>query len=182
MAQYTLNASHYMRPYRSQKAAPQIRHFACSTAVSTARVTVGMPVTFDTLVGTACFRIVRPKIASSNSQMEIAITSLAGIAAETDATAVSTAAGTTIPVYIADGQAEWLGYCYGAGVVASTMIGQQKLVVWDSTLKTFFIDSTNSTVAMAAVTITDIPEYALNSTNGPVIFKFLSSLVSAIVK
>lgn len=183
MAQWTLNAGHYMKPYRSFKAAPTIRHFQCSTvAGSTARITVGMPVTTDTNVGTACFRIVRPKIASSNAAMEIAITSLIGIAADSDTVATSAVVGATIPVYVADGQTEWLGYCAGAGVVASTMITQQKNIIWDSTLKTFFIDSTNSTVALAAVTIVDVPEYALASTNGPVIFKFLSSLASPVIK
>ena len=187
MAQWTLTAGHYMRPYRSFKAAPTIRHFQCSTAASTALITTGMPVTSDTNVATSAFRIVRPKIASSNSQMEIAITSLIGIAADND-----TSGGTTsglanlsnrkIPVYVADGQTEWIGWCAGAGVVDSTMIGQTKNIIWDSTLKTFFIDSTNSTSALNAVTIVDIPEYAINSTNGPVIFKFLSSLASPVIK
>ena len=182
MAQWTLNAGHYMRPYRSLKASPTIRHFVCSTAVSTTRITVGMPVTSDTLVTTSAFRAVRPKIASSNSQMEIGITSLLGIAGDSDTKAVSTAVGATIPVYVADGQTEWLGWCYGAGVVASTMIGQTKGVIWDSTLKMFFVDSTNSTAAMHAVTITDVPDYAIGSTNGPVIFRFLSSLASPVIK
>ena len=183
MAQWTLNAGCYFRPYRSAKAAPTIRHFVCSTvAGSTARIKVGMPVTSDTLVSSAAFRAVRPKIATSNAQMEIAITSLLGIAGETDTVATSAVVGATIPIYVADGQTEWLGYCAGAGVVNSTMIGQTKNVIWDSTLQTFFIDSTNSTAALNAVTITDVPDYSLGSTNGPVVFRFLSSLASPIIK
>ncbi len=187
MASWTLTAGHYMRPYRSARGAPAIRHFQCSTAVSTALITTGMVVTSDTNVATSAFRIVRPKIASSNSLMEIAITSLIGIAADSDPSSGSTKGlsdlnSRKIPVYLADGQTEWLGWCYGAGVVDSTMIGQTKGVYWDSTLKTWFIDSTNSTAALHAVTVTDIPEYAINSTNGPVIFRFLSSLASPVIK
>ena len=184
MAQWTLNAGHYMKPYRSFKAAPTIRHFPCSTSVSTALVTTGMVVTSDTLVATSAFRILRakPGIGGAANLMEVAITSLIGIAADSDTKATSTGPGATIPVYVADGQTEFIGYCYGAGVVNSTMIGQQKAIIWDSTLKTFFIDSTNSTAALAAVTIVDVPDYAINSTNGPVIFRFLSSMASPVIK
>jgi hypothetical protein len=87
-----------------------------------------------------------------------------------------------IPVYLADGNTEWLGWCKGNGVIESTMIGQQKAIIFDSTLHTFFIDSTNSTAALMAVTITDVPDYSLGSTNGPVVFRFLSSMASPVIK
>ena len=194
MAQWTLNAGTIFRPLRKYESSPRIRHFQCSTCASTATIKTGYVVTNDTVVSTGGFRIVRAPSSGGNGAnlLQVAITSLIGIAADNDPTAGTTAAGTTnglsdlntrkIPVYLADGATEWLGWCKGAGVVDSTMIGQQKAIIFDSTLQTYFIDSTNSTAALMAVTITDVPDYALNSTNGPVIFRFLSSMASPVIK
>jgi len=189
MAQWTLNAGNYFRPLRKYEASPRIRHFQCSTAASTATITVGQVVTNNTVVSTGGFRIVRaPSSGGTGANLlEVAITSLIGIAAESDASSGSTAGLSDpnvrkIPVYLADGATEWLGWCKGNGVIESTMIGQQKAIIFDSTLHTFFIDSTNSTAALMAVTITDVPDYSLGSTNGPVVFRFLSSMASPVIK
>ena len=189
MAQWTLNAGHYMRPYKASKGSAQLRNIQCSTCAATATITAGQVVTNNTVVATGGFQIVRaPSSGGTGANLlEVAITSLIGIAAEADASSGSTAGlgvktNRTIPVYIADAQTEFLGWCKGNGVVESTMIGQQKAIIFDSTLGTYFIDSTNSTAALMAVTVTDIPEYSLGSTQGPVVFKFLSSMVSPVVR
>jgi len=189
MAQWTLNAGHYFRPLRKYESSPRIRHFQCSTALSTATIKTGQVVTSDTAVSSNAFRIVRAKAATgaATNLLEVAITSLIGIAADSDPSSGSTAGMADIntkkiPVYLADGNTEWLGWCKGNGVIESTMIGQQKAIIFDSTLQTFFIDSTNSTAALAAVTITDVPDYSLGSTNGPVVFRFLSSMASPVIK
>ena len=87
----------------------------------------------------------------------------------------------TVNVAVADGITEFLGYFKSGGagatpVAASSLIGLNRAVVYDSTLSRYFIDSTNSTVADAFVKIVDIPDYARGDSGGvPVVFKFLSS-------
>ena len=63
-------------------------------------------------------------------------------------------------------------------VSMSSMIGVTYAIIHDRTLGRFFLDSTNSTAALVTAVVTDIPSEALADTNGPVVFKFLSSNVS----
>lgn len=186
MAQWTLTAAHYPRPYRSHKGAPPIRSVQCSTCASTATIQVGMIVSENTVVSTGGYRIVRAPSSGGNggNLLQVGITSLLGIAGETDTSAgttsgLSNASNRQIPVYLG-GETEFLFWTKGAGAIDSSCIGLQKAVIFDSTLQTYFVDSTNSTAALAAVTITDVPDYSLGSTNGPVVVKFLSSNLSAI--
>jgi hypothetical protein len=189
MAQWTLNAGCYFRPFRKFESSPRIRSFQCSTCASTATIKAGYVVTSDTVVSTGGLRLVRaPSSGGQGANLfQVGITSLIGIAAEADTSSGSTAGLSDpnvrkIPVYLADGNTEWLGYCKGNGVIGSTMVGEQKAIIFDSTLQTYFIDSTNSTAALMAVTITDVPDYSLGSTNGPVVFRFLSTLASPVIK
>lgn len=188
MAQWTLTAAHYPRPYRSHKGAPPIRHVQCSTCATTAVIQVGMLVSENTVVSTGGYRIVRtPSSGGEGSNLvQVGVTSLLGIAAESDTSVGSTAGlanalNRRIPVYLA-GETEFLFYTKGNATVGSTglFIGQNRAVIFDSTLQTYFVDSTNSTAALAAVTITDIPEWSDGSSNGPVVVKFLSTNLSAI--
>ena len=87
-------------------------------------------------------------------------------------------------VWLAEPQTEFYGFLSSAGgdvIANSTLIGQQKALIYSRTFNRFFVDSTNSTAALVAVKITDIPTESLNDTNGPVIFKFLSSNVATVV-
>ena len=59
---------------------------------------------------------------------------------------------------------------------------RQRAIRYDSTNHVYGLDSTNSTAALAVVTITDIPDGTSGDTNGPVIFKFLSTGVSPAVR
>jgi hypothetical protein len=186
MAQWTLNAGNYFRPYRAMGGDARIRHFQCSTCASSDVITVGMVVNFNTVVTTGGGIVQAPSSGGNGGNLlQVGITSLIGIAAESDTsdgstTGLSNRYNRRIGVWLAADQTEFLGWCKGAGVVGTTMIGQQKAIIYDTTLATYFIDSTNSTAALAAVTITDVPEYALESTNGPVVFKFLSSNISPV--
>ena len=56
-------------------------------------------------------------------------------------------------------------------------------MIYDSTLKIFQVDSSNSTAALQTVTITGLPYDgpAAGDTGAPVLFKFLSSIVSVLV-
>jgi hypothetical protein len=56
-----------------------------------------------------------------------------------------------------------------------------KAVLYDSTLSIYTIDSTNSTAALATVHITGVPQGTVGDTNGPLLFKFLSTNVSGAV-
>ena len=90
-----------------------------------------------------------------------------------------------IGVAIADGHTEFLGYLSSLGasahVAESSFIGLTKAVIHDRTLGRWFIDSTNSTAALVGVVITDVPPDNVGDTNGPMVFKFLSTNVSGAV-
>ena len=86
-------------------------------------------------------------------------------------------------VMVAEAGCAYLGYLIGTdNVSASSLIGLNRAVRFDTTNKIYGIDSTNSTAALASVTITNIPNGTVGDTNGPVVFRFLSTGVSAAVR
>ena len=183
MGDWTLSSGSIVKPYRTNLGNIPIRHFQCSTAVSTARITRGDVVEFDHLVATGTFRIRRDLIASTTPS-----TGILGIAAGSDT--FSDAAGTglttngqagfansgipnTIPVYMAAGT-EFIGHC--TGVSNSTMVGQTKILSRDSTLNIWVVQRNAgelgaSTLADQRIIVTEIPYPG--DTNGPVVFRFL---------
>lgn len=190
-----------MRPYRSFAGSPAIRHFQESTCIATAVIKIGDIVSFDTVVTTGTRRIVRAPSSAGNSTnlLEVLTQSLVGIAVEASTSDGSTtglleggAAGNrsirTIGVALANGVTEFLGYMstLGAGgqghVSQSSMMGVNYSIIHDRTLGRFFLDSTNSTAALVTAVVTDIPSENLGDTNGPVVFKFLSTNVSRAVR
>ncbi len=178
---WTLSTATVFRPYRSPKGSPALRYYQESTCASTAVIHAGMPVILAETTGFD--RILRCSYATSNSEMPTTMVRLVGVAAEGSTsdgstTGLSNQQTRRLAVYVADGKTEFLGYLKGAGPAASSMIGLNKGVIYDSTLNTYFIDSTNSTTSEHAAHITDIPDYAIGDTNGPVVFRFLSSKVS----
>ena len=197
MADYTINTASNPSHGRTRQGAatPLITYFQESSAVSTAVIKLGDIVSQDTTVSTGGFRIRRAYAGGGNGANLLAIGQhIVGIAAEASTSdgnssltdASSAASGTPvnrkIGVFAAEPGCEYVGYLIGnAAVSASSLIGQQKAVRYDSTNHIFGIDSTNSTAALVTVTITGIPDGTANSTNGPVYFKFLSSNVSEAV-
>jgi hypothetical protein len=183
MGDWTLSSGSIVKPYRTVHGGPpNIRHFQCSTAVSTARITRGDVVHFDA-TDTAGFRIRRDLIASTTPS-----TAIIGIAAGSDT--FSDAAGTglstngqlnfvnvgipnTIPVYLAQGT-EFIGFSTGAS--PSTLLGTARVLSRDSTLNVWLIRNAGeigmSTLADRRVLITEVPYPG--DTNAPLVFRFLS--------
>ena len=195
MADYTINTG--SNPYhgrtRKGNATPSIGYFQEATCASTLVIKLGDIVSQDTSVTTGGFRIREAYRAGGNGSNLLQIGQhIVGVAVEastSDGSATwlsSEGSGLVqnrkIGVALADGDTEFVGYLIGdAAVSASSLIGQQKAVRYDSTNHIFGIDSTNSTAALVTVTITGVPEGTAGSTNGPVYFKFLSSNVSEAV-
>jgi hypothetical protein len=196
MADYTINA--YSNPYhgRARKGAstPVLQAFAESTAVSTAVIKLGDIVSQDTTVSTGGFRIRRAYAGGGNGSNLLAVGQhIVGIAVEASTGDGSLTGGSSegvdrsvypkILVAAADDQTEFVGYLIGnSAVSASSLVGGQRAMRYDSTNHIFGVDSTNSTAALVTITITGIPEGTVGSTNGPVYFKFLSSNVSEAVR
>jgi len=198
MAQWTNSTASFIRPYRHPSGSPPIREFEESTCAATAVLQYGDVVAFDTVVGTAAHRILRAPSSggTGTNLLQVGITSLLGVCAQNSTSDGSTTGltnGTNVGpqrvnrklgVWIADPNTEFYGFLSSAGgdvQAVSTLIGQQKAVIYSRTFNRFFIDSTNSTAALFAVKITDIPSESMGDTNGPVIFKFLSSNVATVV-
>src|SRR5688572_27266495 len=195
MADYTINA--YSNPYhgRARKGAgtPTMGYFQEATAVSTAVIKLGDVVSRDTTVSTGGFRIRRAYAGGGNGSNLLAIGQhICGIAAEASTSdgsltglsseGVGVVQNRKIGVFLADPETEFVGYLIGdAAISASSLIGQQKAMRYDSTNHIFGVDSTNSTAALVTVTITGVPQGTEGSTNGPVYFKFLSSNVDEAV-
>jgi len=182
MADWTPSTASGIRPYRSPWGSPIIRSFQASTCASTATIRAGAVVTLNTVVSTGGSRIVlAPSSGGGGANLlQVGITSLIGVALESDTsdgstTGLSNVENRTISVALADPAIEFIGFLAGDGPAASSLIGTNKALRFDSTNRIHLVDSTNSTAALAAVKITDIPSYALNDTRGPVVFKFLSS-------
>ena len=191
MADWANSSNSVMRPYRHPSGSPPIRYFEESTCGATAVIRRGDIVSFDTVVATASHRILRAPSSggTGTNLLQVGITSLLGVSAQgstsdgsitgLSSNGARSAEGRRIGVFVADGQTEFLGFLSSGGagpaIAASSLIGRKKSVIYDRTQHNFFIDSTNSTAALAAVVITDIPSESIGDTNGPVIFKFLST-------
>jgi hypothetical protein len=204
MADWTNSSGLFPRPIRSVWGAPQIRYFQESSGVSSAQCAVGHVVVLDTVVTTGGMRVRRdPSTAGNGANLQHLGGSLLGIAV-TGSTADSTG-GTrgllddssqaqnrlgdrTIGVAIADGLTEYLGYFKSGGAgttpqALSSIIGQDRPLIFDSTLGTYFVASTNSTAALVTVRITDFPPDVRGDSGGvPCYFKFLSSNVHVSVR
>lgn len=196
MADWNGSSNTVTRPYRHGSGTPPIRYFEESTCASTAIVRRGDVVCFDTVVASAAHRILRAPSSGGNggNLLQVGITSLLGVAADGSTGDGSTlglassngtrgSLGKQLGVYLADPGTEFLGYLStgGAGpaIASRNLIGTRKAVVYDRNLHNFYIDSTNSTVALAAVVITDIPSESIGDSGAaPVIFKFLSTNVA----
>jgi len=204
MADWTNSSGQYPRPIRSVWGAPQIRYYQESSGISSAQISVGHVVVRDTVVTTGGLRVRRdPSTAGTGANLQHIGASLMGIAV-TGSTAPSTG-GTNgllddssiaqnrlgdraIGVAIADGLTEYLGYFKSGGagadgIAQSSLIGADRPLVFDSTLGTYFVDSTNSTAALVTVRITDFPSHVLGDSGGvPCYFKFLSSIANVAVR
>lgn len=203
MAQWTNSSASIMRPYRSPWGSPQIRHFQESTCVATAVIKVGDIVTNNTVVTTGGFTIKRALADGGTAGNLLDSTITAGYIGIALATSTSDGSTTglvqgdvnpsapitkSIPVALFDGVTEFLGFfktsvTAGSDIAASSLIGTNKAIIYDSTLQVYFIESTNSTAANVTCVITDIPPNEVGSCGGsPVVFKLLSTNVHRAVR
>ena len=195
MADWTINSGSNPIHYRSRGAAgtPAIRYFQESTAASTAVIKYGDIVSNDTVVSTGGFRIVRAPFDGGGDANLLNTTNVLGLAAEASGSSGSTLGLTAgglnqtgtrmIGVFIAEPNTEYKGYLIGTNNASgSSLIGALRAIRYDSTNHIYGVDSTNSTAALASVVITDVPLETVGDTNGPVIFKFLSTGVSPAVR
>jgi hypothetical protein len=189
MADWTASSNSIVRPYRSPFGSPNIKYFELSTAANAAtKIVTGDLVQFDTAVSSASHRVVRARSTGGGGGNLLGINgnNLLGVAMgpdESDGSTLGLGPTRRIGVALFDGLTEFLGYTRWAGPVASTMIGQQRSMIYDSTLKIWQIDSTNSTAALQTVIITGAPDAYLGDTGAPVAFKIaLSTLVSLVAK
>lgn len=197
MADWATSSGCKIRPYRSQTA-PTIRHYEESTCGSSAVVVRGDVVTSDTVVTTGGLRIVRaPSSAGTGTNlMQVAIKSLIGVALQNSTSDGSTTGlnsagvGTSrlrhLAVCLATPDQEFLGFNStletGNAVASQQLVGQVRPIAYDRNNHVFTVASTNSTAALAAVLITEIPDYAIGDSGAfPVVFRFLSSNVSPAV-
>ena len=190
MADWTIGTGSNPYHFRSRSGAgtPQIRYFQESTAASTAVIKLGDIVSNDTVVSTGGFRIVRAPFNGGGGANLLNTTNVLGVAVEASTsdgstTGLSNAQTRLIGVAVAAPDVEYLGYLVGTdNVSASSLIGLTRAVRYDSTNRVYAVDSTNSTAALHSVVITDIPDGTVGDTNGPVVFKFLSTGVSPAVR
>lgn len=179
MADVALSSRTTVRPYRSRAGSPQIRALEASTCVSTALIQYGQVVSFDIDASSASHRVVR--CSSASGQNPILSTSIAGVAAEADASDGSTLGvgpNRKIAVYLADNATEFLFPT--KLVIASTCIGLSYELSWDSTLACHHL-SANSTAGDCRLTVTDIVPGTLGDTGGYFVGRFQSSACSPIV-
>ena len=198
MAQWSNSSGNKIRPYRSPYGAPIVRHFEESTAASSDVIVRGDVVTSDTLVTTGGLTLVHAPSSggTGTNLMQVAIKSLVGVALQ-NSTGVGDTTGITanglgisngrkIAVALAAPDQEFIGYTStlegGNGVASYLFVGLNRPLVYDRNLHTYFVASTNSTAALAAVQITEVPQGVYGDSGGfPVIFKFLSSNLSPVV-
>lgn len=188
MADWTASSNSIVRPYRSPFGSPNIRYFEVSSAASTNTIRAGDLVQFDTSVSSASHRIAKAASTGGNAGNLLGINgnNLIGVAMEADPrTDPSTGMGINAKVGVAvfDGVTEFMAYVRGTGPVTSTMIGQNRSIIHDSTLRIWQIDSTNSTAALQTAIITDVPDQYIGDTGAPVAFKIVvSTLVCPVAK
>lgn len=188
MADWTASSVSCIRPYRSPYGSPNIRYFEASTAAAAAKIVYGDLVQFDTAVSSASHRVVRAQSTGGNGGNLLGINgnNLLGVAVtkdESDGSTLGVGPNRTIGVALFDATQTFLAYTRWSGPVTSTMIGQTRSIIYDSTLKIWQIDSTNSTAALQTAIITDVPAAYIGDTGAPVAFRIaISTLVSQVAR
>lgn len=186
MADWTASSNSQVRVYRAAYGSPNIRYFEASTAAAAAKIVYGDLVQFDTATSSNSHRIMRARSTGGNGGNLLGINgnNLLGVAVtadESDGSTLGLGPKRTIGVALFDGHQSFMAYTRWAGPVTSTMVGQTRSIIYDSTLKIWQIDSTNSTAALQTAIITDVPEAYIGDTGAPVVFRIsVSTLVSLV--
>jgi hypothetical protein len=178
MAEITLSSNSIVKPYRSHKGSPIIRHFQGSTFAAGSSIVLGDVVSSDTTAASNYFRAVK-------MTAHVPSTAIFGVAAANDKQDGSTGLSglgspsiSKIPVWVADADTEFIGFTkdQGSSACQSTLIGTARCIARDSTLGIWYVDTSNSTAGDVRILITDVP--SPGDTNGAVVFKFLSTALA----
>ena len=171
MTDFTLSSGSICRPYRSPWGAFPTR--GVRTESTSAAIAVGQPVTLGTAGSTTYDCAIA--VAGNAPNMFNTI----GIAAEAEAAGGSSAvAGATISVWEANPLVEFKAVTKG-GVLASSLVGLRRSLVWDSTLGIAWVDLSASTATDWRVLVTQNLD-AVGDSGGYVAFRFLSQTGSQI--
>lgn len=188
MAQFSsVSTAVTMRAYNNPYGAIRTGEYFESTCVSSQLIRAGHIVSFDTVSATNNFRLVVAPSSGGNGGRVLNTTNVVGVALSNSTSDGSTTGlglpGRKILVALADGINVFIGQLKGDLPNASSIVGLQRAVYWDSTRNTFQIDSTNSTASDAGVVIVGVPqESSVGDTNGQVLFKFLSTMTAPAVR
>lgn len=168
MADIVPQAGDFIRPHRSPWGATVTRGMPISTGVSTNIIYLGAVVGLDVNVSTTGDCIV----ASSMTSNTVISTSVVGVAAEgTNKPSSTNATRTVIPVWEANPMTEFRARTRG-GVLASTLVGSARTILWDSTNKIHLIHAGASSFASPVmVVVTELLDNVGDS-GGAVAFRF----------
>jgi hypothetical protein len=170
MTDFVLSSGMICRPYKSPWGAFPTKGYALSSGVSSAAIVLGRCVGLDVTTDTNASQIV----ASSQTAGVVMSTAIVGIAAESPSGGGSSTntRGTVISVWEANPMVEFRAQTQGANL-ASSQVGKNKALVWDSTLTIHKIDLSNSTNLNQRALITGLID-AEGDSGGAVSFKFLT--------
>ena len=178
MADIIPTAGDYFRPHRSPWGNFPVRGMPISTGISSAIIYLGAVVGLDVNTSTLGDCII-PSSMTSNT---IISTAIVGIAAEaTNAISSTNVARTVIPVWEANPLIEFRGRTRN-GVLASTLVGSARDILWDSTLKIQLINAGASSFAATPVRVicTELID-AVGDSGGAVAFRFVALDVTSSV-
>jgi hypothetical protein len=172
MADITLTAGMIARPYKSPWGAFPMKSMPISSGISSNAIQLGRVVSLDFTDSNAGF-----VLPSSQTAGVVMSTAIVGISADTPTAAgtvggLSNVKGTVISIWEANPLVDFRAQTQGANL-ASSAVGKNKALVWDSTLAIHKVDLSNSTIVNVRVRITGLID-AEGDSGGAVSFKFLT--------
>jgi hypothetical protein len=171
MTDFVLTSGMIMRPYKSPWGAFPTKGFALSSGISSNAILLGRVVGLDVNTDSNASQI----LPSSQTAGVVMSTAIVGVAAESPSggtVGATNTRGTVISVWEANPAVEFRAHTQGANL-ASSAVGKQKALVWDSTLTIHKVDLSNSTGVNVRVRVTSLID-AEGDSGGAVAFRFLT--------
>ena len=161
MTDFTLSSGSLVAPHRSPDGGFPIRHMGVSTGLTSNVIYRGSLVCLD-------------KTSTLHSYVQRSTATAApyivGYAAETPPS--TSASGTEIAIYEADPRVEFRAVTKN-GTLNSTHVGEQKAIVFDSTLNINYVDLVDSTAANLRVIVTELVD-AVGDSGGYVAYRHMT--------
>lgn len=170
MTDFVLTSGMHVRPYKSPWGAFPTKGYALSSGISSNAILLGRCVSLDVNTDSNASQI----LPSSQTAGVVMSTAIVGFAAEAPSAGGSSTntRGTVISVWEANPMVEFRAQTQGANL-ASSAVGKNKALVWDSTLTIHKVDLSNSTIANVRVRVTGLIDSEGDS-GGAVAFRFLT--------